>query len=138
LERIDRYWRRREEIWRRYNDAFADLPITLPSEIESGTRHAYHLYNVLVDEARAGIGRDAFLNAMNARKIGSGVHYLSIPEHPYYQGTFGWAPEKYPHAMRIGRQTVSLPISAKLTDDDVDEVIDAVKETLLRTEIVKS
>ena len=81
LGRIEQYWRRREEIWRRYSNAFADLPITLPSEIEPGTRHAYHLYNILVDEARTGIGRDAFLTAMTSKNIGVGVHYLSVPEH---------------------------------------------------------
>jgi dTDP-4-amino-4,6-dideoxygalactose transaminase len=129
LERIDQYWRRREEIWRRYNDAFVDLPITLPSEIEPGTRHAYHLYTILIDESRAGITRDAFLNGMTAKNIGVGVHYMSIPEHPYYRRTFGWNPENYPHAMRIGRQTVSLPISAKLTEDDVEDVIEAVRKT---------
>ena len=130
LERIEQYWRRREGIWRRYNDSFADLPITLPSEIEPETRHAYHLYTVLVDESRTGIGRDAFLNSMTAKNIGVGVHYLSIPEHPYYRSMFGWNPEDYPHAMRIGRQTVSLPISAKLTDDDVEDVVWAVRKTI--------
>lgn len=129
LERIEQYWHRREEIWRRYNDAFANFPITLPSEIEPGTRHAYHLYTILIDESRAAITRDAFLNGMTAKNIGVGVHYMSIPEHPYYRRTFGWNPENCPHAMRIGRQTVSLPISAKLTDDDVEEVIEAVRKT---------
>jgi dTDP-4-amino-4,6-dideoxygalactose transaminase len=129
LERIDHYWRRREEIWRRYNDAFVDLPVMLPSGIEPGTRHAYHLYTILIDELRTGITRDAFLNGMTARNIGVGVHYMSIPEHPYYRRTFGWNPENYPHAMRIGRQTVSLAISAKLTDDDVENVIEAVRKT---------
>ena len=68
---------------------------------------------------------------MTAQNIGIGVHYLSIPEHPYYQQTFGWRPGEFPHAMRIGRQTVSLPLSAKLTDKDVGDVIDVVKDILL-------
>ena len=63
---------------------------------------------------------------MTARNIGVGVHYLSIPEHPYYRESFGWNPEDYPNAMRIGRQTASLPLSAKLSDKDVGDVIDAV------------
>jgi len=83
----------------------------------------------MVDEARCGISRDAFLDAMNARRIGTGVHYLSVPEHPYYQ-RFGWAPEQWPNAMRIGRQTVSLPLSPKLADTDVDRVINAVRSTI--------
>jgi dTDP-4-amino-4,6-dideoxygalactose transaminase len=126
LQRIERYWERRREIWQRYNEAFARLPVGIPPDPAPDTRHAYHLYTILVDEVRSGIGRDAFLNEMTARNIGVGVHYLSIPEHPYYQETFGWRPQDYPSAMRIGRQTASLPISAKLTDRDVEDVIDAV------------
>ena len=67
---------------------------------------------------------------MTAHNVGVGVHYLSIPEHPYYQKTFGWKPEDYPNAMRIGRQTVSLPISAKLADEDVGDVVEAVRRVL--------
>ena len=44
----------------------------------------------------------------------------------YYQETFGWQPEIYPNAMRIGRHTVSLPLSAKLTNEDVEDVLEAV------------
>ncbi len=131
LQRVETYWHKRQKIWQRYSEAFADLPITLPAPVESNTRHGYHLYTILIDEQHCGIGRDEFLNAMTARNIGVGVHYLSIPEHPYYQKTFGWKPEDYPNAMCIGRQTISLPLSAKLTDEDVTDVTDAVKGNLL-------
>jgi len=131
LKRVEPYWRRREQIWQRYNQAFADLPVTRPADPEPNTRHAYHLYTLMVDRQRAGISRDDFLTAMTRHNIGIGVHYLSVPEHPYYQQTFGWRPEDYPNAMRIGRQTVSLPLSAKLTDDDVQDVIKAVRQVLL-------
>jgi dTDP-4-amino-4,6-dideoxygalactose transaminase len=130
LAKVEGYWVRRREIWQRYNQAFADLPLGLPADPEPGTRHAHHLYNILVDAQRTGIRRDDFLTAMTARKIGVGVHYLSIPEHPYYQQTLGWQPESYPNAMAIGRQTVSLPISAKLSDQDVDDVIEAVRDII--------
>jgi len=130
LRRVESNWRRREEIWQQYNEAFAGLPVTLPAEPEPDTRHAYHLYTILIDEDRAGITRDGFLEAMTARSIGVGVHYLSVPEHPVYQEKFGWRPQDYPQAMRIGRQTVSLPLSAKLTDAEVARVIEAVRGTL--------
>lgn len=126
LARVEANWARRQEIWTRYMEAFADLPVVLPEAPEANSRHAYHLFTILIDEANAGISRDAFLDAMTAANIGVGVHYLSIPEHPYYQERFGWRPEDYPEAMRIGRQTVSLPLSAKLSDDDVDDVVGAV------------
>jgi dTDP-4-amino-4,6-dideoxygalactose transaminase len=132
LARIEEQWQRRLEIWQCYQKAFADLPLTLPAEVETDTRHAFHLYTILIDEKRTSIGRDAFLDAMTALNIGVGVHYLSIPEHPYYQQRFGWRPEHYPQAMRIGRQTVSLPISALLSDEDLDDVIQAVRCSLRR------
>lgn len=126
LARVEQNWQRRQTIWQRYQEAFAELPITCPSAPDTDTRHACHLYTVLVDEARAGIGRDAFLDAMTAAGIGVGVHYLSIAEHPYYQQRFGWRPEQWPNAMRIGRQTVSLPLSPKLSESDMARVVSAV------------
>jgi dTDP-4-amino-4,6-dideoxygalactose transaminase len=127
LARAEQNWKRREAVWNRYMKAFADLPIGLPAPPAPGTRHAYHLFTIMVDESRCGISRDAFLDAMNARRIGTGVHYLSVPEHPFYQKRFDWKPEQWPNAMRIGRQTVSLPLSPKLTDTDVERVIEAVR-----------
>jgi dTDP-4-amino-4,6-dideoxygalactose transaminase len=67
---------------------------------------------------------------MTARGIGVGVHYLGVAEHPYYRRTFGWRSEDYPVAMRIGRQTVSLPLSPMLTEEDVEDVARAVAEVL--------
>lgn len=72
------------------------------------------------------IGRDAFHDAMTKENIGVGVHYLSITEHRYYKRTFNWRPQDYTSATAIGRQTVSLLISAKRTDGDAENVIQAV------------
>ncbi|MFQ6024526.1 MAG: DegT/DnrJ/EryC1/StrS family aminotransferase [Acidiferrobacterales bacterium] len=130
LRRVESSWKRRREIWGRYNEAFSDLPLGLPADPAPNTRHAYHLYTTLVDEQKVGIGRDAFLAAITEQNIGVGVHYLSIPEHSYYQERFGWLPRDYPVAMRIGRQTISLPLSAKLSDQDVADVIAGVKRVL--------
>jgi dTDP-4-amino-4,6-dideoxygalactose transaminase len=69
---------------------------------------------------------------MNRLRIGTGVHYLSIPEHPYYQQSLGWQPEQWPMAQLIGRRTVSLPLSPALTDADAERVIDAVQTIILR------
>ncbi|MFQ5401644.1 MAG: DegT/DnrJ/EryC1/StrS family aminotransferase [Anaerolineae bacterium] len=130
LARVEANWQRRQEIWQTYQQAFADLPIIRPAEPEPDTRHAYHLYPILVDEAVCGISRDDFMAAMTRLNIGVGVHYLSIPEHPFYQERFGWRPEDTPHAMKIGRQTVSLPLSPKLSNGDVEDVITAVRHIL--------
>lgn len=130
LRRVETYWKRRQEIWHIYNEALGSLPISLPPKPELDSRHAYHLYTVLIDEVNTGMSRDDFLNAITVEDIGIGVHYMSIPEHPYYQQLLGWKPEDYPNAMRIGRQTVSLPISPSLSSDDVKYVIGAIKKII--------
>jgi len=130
LARVETAWLRRRAIWKRYDEAFAKLPLATPAPPEPETRHAHHLYTVLVDEKAAGISRDGTLRALTQEGIGVGVHYLAIPEHPYYREHLGWRPEDVPHATSIGRRTISLPISPKLTDDDVSDVITAVQRVL--------
>jgi dTDP-4-amino-4,6-dideoxygalactose transaminase len=131
IKRVEKYWDRRRRIWQRYNEAFADLSVGMPAPIEADTRHAYHLYTLLISNARAGIDRDEFIVQLHRRNIGTGVHYRSIPVHPIYQRRFGWKSQHYPNADTIGRSTVSLPLSAKLSDDDVEDVISATREVLL-------
>lgn len=128
LKRINQAYARRKVIWDYYQDALVDLPIQLPQVSPKDTVHAYHLFPLLIDENGAGISRDDFLVAMNDRYIGTGVHYQSIAFHPYYQKTFGWKSSDYPVSERIGEQTVSIPLSPKLTDDDVSDIVKAVKE----------
>lgn len=130
LARVERSWQRRRDIWRQYQHELADLPVTRPADPEAGSRHAHHLYTLRVDQEETGISRDAFLDAMTARGVGVGVHYLSMPQHPYYRQRFGWRCERYPNACRIGQQTVSLPLSPKLTAADVERVIGAVRGIL--------
>lgn len=130
LKRVDAYWQLRHHLWCQYMKALNNLPIELPATVETNTRHAHHLFTILVDKEKAGISRDQFLDRMTAEGIGVGVHYLSIAEHPYYQQTFGWRPEEWPNAMRIGRQIVSLPISAKLSEIDANDVIESVRKAI--------
>ncbi|MDO8727137.1 MAG: DegT/DnrJ/EryC1/StrS family aminotransferase [Candidatus Methanoperedens sp.] len=130
LPRIEKYWKRREEIWNIYNEAFEDLPVFTPAPIEPHTRHAYHLYTLLLDTDRLKINRDEFLDEMTRRNIGVGVHYIALHLHQYYQKEFGYKRGDFPNAEWISDRTVSLPFSAKLRDQDVKDVIDAVKEIL--------
>ena len=128
LARIAENWLRRERIWQRYMDAFSHLPLGLPAPIERNTRHAYHLFTVRIDDRRVGIDRDEFMRRLTQRNIGVGVHYLSIPEHRVYRERFGWSSGDFPEAWRFGQETLSLPLSAGLSDDDVEDVITAVRE----------
>lgn len=131
LGRIEEYLKRREEIWHRYDEAFADLPITLPAPVEPNTRHARHLYTLLLDIERLNITRDEFLQSLYEENIGAGIHFVSLHLHEYYRKTFGYESDDFPNAKYISDRTVSIPFSAKLSDEDVEDVIAAVRKVLL-------
>jgi len=130
LPRIDKYWKRRQEIWDRYNEAFKDLPVFTPAPVEPDTKNAYHLYTLLLDIDNLNITRDEFLDEMTKINIGVGVHYIALHLHPFYQNAFGYKTGDFPNAEWISERTVSIPLSAKLTDEDVKGVIEAVKSIL--------
>ena len=130
LPRVDEYWKKRQEIWNRYNETFRDLPVFTPAPVEPDTRHAYHLYTLLLDIDNLKITRNKFLDEMTKRNIGVGVHYIALHLHPYYQRTFGYKRGDFPNTEWISDRTVSLPLSAKLTNEDVEDVIEAVREII--------
>ncbi|MCK9612751.1 MAG: DegT/DnrJ/EryC1/StrS family aminotransferase [Bacteroidales bacterium] len=130
LKRIDKYWERRKEIWNFYNKELKDLPITLPFAEVKKCKHSYHLYTIRIDKSKCGLSRDEFLQRMHKMNIGCGVHYLSIPAHPYYKKTYHLKESDFPNASIYGRETVSLPLSPKLTREDVTDVVNTVKKIL--------
>ena len=130
LKRVDKYSRRREIIWNHYLKEFSNYPISMASQIEKNTRHAYHLFILRINEVKCGINRDKFLNKMNEKKIGCGVHYKAIPDHPFYKKKYNWNINDYKNAIDFGNETVSIPLSGILTDNEVERVTNAVKEIL--------
>jgi dTDP-4-amino-4,6-dideoxygalactose transaminase len=130
LGRLNCQLRRRNEIWERYDESFAHLPVRTPAPAEPDTIHARHLYTLLISPDFCGKERDNVLQELHARGIGTGVHYTALHLHPYYRETFGYREGMFPHAEEIGAGTLSLPLSAKLSDEDVERVIEAVREAL--------
>jgi dTDP-4-amino-4,6-dideoxygalactose transaminase len=127
LRKVEPWLLRRDEIWARYDAAFADLPLVTPAPVEPETRHARHLYTPLVTDD-APVDRDGFRNGLHALGIGSGIHYAALHRHPYYKNRFGYTDEQFPSASFIGSRTFSLPFSPKLTDAEVDRIIAAVRQ----------
>jgi dTDP-4-amino-4,6-dideoxygalactose transaminase len=128
LGRLDQNWLGRERVWNTYLREFTGLPLGLPADPDAGTRHGMHLFTLMVDPSVCGIDRGTFVAGMTRQNIGVGVHYVSIAEHRYYRERYGWRPADCPHAAKVGRETVSIPLSAALADDDVADVVDAVKQ----------
>ena len=130
LARVEANLERRNDIWARYDEALADLPVFVPAPEEPGTRHARHLYTVMLDLDRLSIDRDAFQAELHRRRIGTGIHYRALHLHAYYRDTYGYGRGDLPNAEWIWDRTISLPLSPKLSDDDVEDVISAVTSIL--------
>jgi dTDP-4-amino-4,6-dideoxygalactose transaminase len=130
LARIERNLGRRQEIWRWYDAAFGDLPVFLPAPEEEGTRHARHLYTLLLDIERLRASRDEIQQALHRQNIGTGIHYRALHLHSYYRKEFRYSRGDLPNSEWISDRTLSLPLSPKLSDGDVEDVIFAVRRTL--------
>jgi dTDP-4-amino-4,6-dideoxygalactose transaminase len=134
LRKLDRMNARRAEIARRYSEAFREVEeVETPS---SGEGHAWHLYILRLNLARLAADRSTFIEEMQTRGIGCSVHFIPIPMHPYYQQTLEM---KDPCVRTLAEypRLLSIPIYSKMSDSDVDRVIDAVKEIVARHRMQK-
>lgn len=131
LERLEQRLVRRETIWRRYDEALADLPLTRPAPVDHGDRHARHLYSVLV-RPESGWTRDDLADALRADGIVTSVHFRAVHLFTYYATRFGLRRGMFPIAERVADQTLSLPLSAAMPDGDVEAVIAAVRRHVRR------
>jgi len=130
LRRVEANLSRREAVWARYDRELADLPLILPLPTPSDSRHARHLYTVLVEPERAGIDRDELRQRLHARNIGTGIHFVAVHLHEFYRQHLGIKPEQLPEATYVSERTLSLPLAANLSDADVTDVIEAVHDAL--------
>lgn len=126
LAKAERMRQRRKEVAKRYNRAFASIPqLQIPHD-NPEHQHAWHLYMLRLNLKQLRIDRAQFIEEMKRRNIGTSVHFIPLHIHPYYRKAYGYRPEDYPVAYREYLREVSLPIYSKMSDQDVEKVIDAV------------
>ncbi len=128
LRKIESFLKVREKLWAAYDKALQSLPLEIPAEPEPGSRHARHLYTVLLDTDALKINRDQFQHELFKMKIGTGVHFIALHLHPYYRKTYGFRPKDFPAASDISARTLSLPMSAKLTSAETAYVIESIRK----------
>jgi dTDP-4-amino-4,6-dideoxygalactose transaminase len=125
LPHLDEWIQIRANQAARYDTMLADLPFETPPATESNATHAHHLYPVLVSP-EAGIERDVLLDRLTKLKIGVGVHYRAIHLHPYYAQRYDLAPAALPVASDMSERTLSLPMSPKVTEQDMNDMVEAL------------
>ncbi|MDT7834478.1 DegT/DnrJ/EryC1/StrS family aminotransferase [Aquabacterium sp. OR-4] len=129
LKKARAFQQRRAEIARRYNAAFADLPVLLAPEPPAGQTHAWHLYALRLAEG-APLGRDALIERLFAQGIGCSVHYIPLHLQPYWRERYALQAAGFPHSQRAYEGMLSLPLYSRMGDADTERVIGAVRGLL--------
>lgn len=127
IDKLEQFAARRKEIVRKYNEAFSQIPeLFVQQEIpESDTTR--HLYILRIRPELLMIDRKGFFEAMGAENICCNVHYIPVYRHPYYE-KLGYKEGLCPNAEKLYHEMMSLPLYYSLTDQDVDDVIMAVRK----------
>lgn len=130
LKKAERMKARRREIAMRYTEALQRLPLTLPYLPAEDEDNAWHLYPVHIRKD-APVMRDEFIKQMSfSAKIGCSVHFIPLHLQPYYRDKYGLTPQMFPCATEAFESEVSLPIYPKMTDEDVEYVIEQIRRIL--------
>ncbi|MBP3604727.1 MAG: UDP-4-amino-4,6-dideoxy-N-acetyl-beta-L-altrosamine transaminase [Lachnospiraceae bacterium] len=127
LDKLPMFSARRKEIVKVYDEAFSEIPeITVQREIpESDTTR--HLYILRIKPEMLSIDRKQFFDALAAENVCCNVHYIPTYYFPYYE-KLGYQKGLCPKAERLYEEMISLPLYYAMTDEDVEDVIAAVKK----------
>jgi dTDP-4-amino-4,6-dideoxygalactose transaminase len=129
LGRINKNLKIRKKFWQIYNSQLQEInALILPQPEETNTCHGRHLFAVLIKPEKLKISRNQFIDALTAENIGVGIHFTSLHLQKYYQKTFNYRKGDYPQAEFVSERTISLPLSAQMSSQDVQSVIRAVKK----------
>ncbi|HIX83179.1 MAG TPA: DegT/DnrJ/EryC1/StrS family aminotransferase [Candidatus Megamonas gallistercoris] len=129
LTHLEEFNNRRREIVARYQKELADVKgLILPPDIEDGNVHSWHIYTPLIDIDTLGFSRDDFMAQMSKRNIGTAYHYQALHLFTCYGEIMGLKVGDLPNAEYVSERIVSLPLFPAMTDDDVTDVIEAIKE----------
>jgi dTDP-4-amino-4,6-dideoxygalactose transaminase len=128
LRKQERFIEMRRQYARLYYQTFADVPeLELPPDRDS-CRHCWHLYALRLNLEKLEIDRREFLRHLRSKNIGTSVHFIPIPLHPYFKPYAKLTNNQCPQAMNLYPRLVSLPLYPAMSQEQVEYVADSVKE----------
>lgn len=126
LSRLDVMNQRRNEIAAAYNRAFSAIECLETPTTHPWVETSWQLYPLRLNLQRLSIDRARFFAELKSRNIGTSVHFIPLHTHPYYRDTCGYEPTEFPVAHREYQREISLPIYSLMTDNDIQDVVEAV------------
>ncbi len=130
LKKLDRFVERRREIASRYNETFAGMEEILNPVESRDVKAVYHIYVIQLRTKLLKVGREEIFEALRAENIGVNVHYMPLHLHPFYQNEFEYRKGDYPKSEIYYERAITLPLFPKMNDEDVEDVINAVKKVI--------
>jgi UDP-4-amino-4,6-dideoxy-N-acetyl-beta-L-altrosamine transaminase len=128
MERLTSYVERRNVLASRYREALQELPLRLPL-VRAENRSAFHLYVVRLDGARLSRTHRQVFDELRRWGIGVNLHYMPVHLQPYYR-QLGFRPGQFPEAEAHGREAITLPLFAGLSEPMQDKVVTCLKRVL--------
>ena len=121
LPKLEKYLQRREAICSAYEEAFRAHNIEFPI-VQPGVRSARHIFTIWAPRGR----RDEWMSKLQDKELGVAVNFRPVHLYSFYRETFGYKEGDYPVAEEIGDRTITIPMYPRMTDTEVDYVIDSV------------
>jgi dTDP-4-amino-4,6-dideoxygalactose transaminase len=120
--KLDQFILRRRELVKKYDAAFSTMKNFRPAQNSGRDQSGHHLYLLRIDFASISINRAQLIRELNSKGIGSQVHYIPVPNQPYYR-QLGHSLTDYPHAQQYYQETLSIPLFYDLTNEQQGRII---------------
>ena len=130
LSRVDEFIKRRIEIAKRYDDQLSRIDEVIIPFQEQYSKSSYHLYVIRFDLDKISCTRKDIYDALNKENIGTQVHYIPLYRQPYYVNRYKYLASNFPNSEKYYETALSLPIFPYMTDNDVQDVIDAISKII--------
>jgi len=130
LKKLDEFIKIRTNYAQMFSKEFAKYPSLIVPEQIKNIKHAWYLYPILLNLEELNITRNEFINELKELNIGTSVHFIPNHIQPYYRDTFGYKQDDFSVAQWVYEREISLPLYPKMTEQDVNDVINAVLNIL--------
>lgn len=128
LDRLDNYVKRRGALAQRYHSLLSHLPIRCPYQHPDG-KSAFHLYPVRLNLDEISKTHREVFEGMIKRGVGVNLHYIPVHLQPYYR-ELGFSAGDFPEAEQYYREAMSLPMYPTLFEQQQDDIVDALQESI--------
>ncbi len=127
FSKLEKFIARRKDLAKRYDAKFSMMKNCRPAQTAGRNQSGHHLYVLRIDFSSISMSRSQLMHKLKAHNIGTQVHYIPVPAHPYYR-QLGYNLKDYPNSMKFYSECLSIPLFYDLTDDQQDKVSSVILE----------